>query len=87
MRSTARRASTERVRISGQKARPLTLLERTKPQVRGADKEAKRPADGTLDDRGRLAPFPLQREGRGDGYSAPKMLVWLAPYLPHWLHC
>ena len=76
-RSAARRASTERVRISGPQARPLTHLERPKPQVMGADKEAKRPAGCTLDDRGRLAPFPPGREGRGDGWRARN-----APSLP-----
>ena len=44
-------------------ARPLTHLERPKPQVMGADKEAKRPAGCTLDDRWRIA--PLAGEGRG----------------------
>ena len=76
-RSAARRVSTERVRISGPQARPLTHLERPKPQVMGADKEAKRPAGCTLDDRGRLAPFPPGREGRGDGWRARN-----APSLP-----
>lgn len=69
-RSAARRASTERVRISGPQARPLMPLERPKPLVWGAVKEAKRPAGCTPDDRGRLAPFPLGREGRGDGWRA-----------------
>ena len=58
-------------------ARPLMPLERPKPQVMGADKEAKRPAGCTLDDRGRLAPFPPGREGRGDGWRA-----WNAPFRP-----
>ena len=69
-RSAARRASTERVRISGPQARPLMPLERPKPLVWGAVKEAKRPAGCTPDDRGRLAPFPPGREGRGDGWRA-----------------
>ena len=68
------------MRISGPQARPLTHLERPKPQVMGADKEAKRPAGCTLDDRGRLAPFPPGREGRGDGWrarNAPSLLELL----------
>lgn len=43
----------------------------------GADKEAKRPAGCTLDDRWRIAPFPPGREGRGDGWRARN-----APSLP-----
>ena len=58
-------------------ARPLMSLERPKPQVMGADKEAKRPAGCTLDDRWRIAPFPPGREGRGDGWRARN-----APSLP-----
>ena len=44
-------------------AEPLMPLERPKPLVWGAVKEAKRPAACTPDDRGRLA--PLAGEGRG----------------------
>ena len=46
-------------------------LERPKPLVWGAVKEAKRPAACTPDDRGRLA--PLAGEGRGElsGGSGP----------------
>ena len=86
-RSAARRASTERVRISGPQARPLTHLERPKPQVMGADKEAKRPAGCTLDDRGRLAPFPPGREGRGDGWRARNAPFSRSPAVPAWGRC
>ena len=44
-------------------AEPLMPLERPKPLVWGAVKEAKRPAACIPDDRGRLA--PLAGEGRG----------------------
>jgi len=44
-------------------AEPLMLVERPKPLVWGAVKEAKRPAACIPDDRGRLA--PLAGEGRG----------------------
>ena len=44
-------------------AAPLMPLERPKPSVWGAVKEAKRPAACIPDDRGRLA--PLAGEGRG----------------------
>ena len=44
-------------------AAPLMPLERPKPLVWGAVKEAKRPAACIPDDRGRLA--PLAGEGRG----------------------
>lgn len=86
-RSAARRASTERVRISGPQARPLMPLERPKPLVWGAVKEAKRPAGCTPDDRGRLAPFPPGREGRGDGWRARNAPFSRSPALPAWGRC
>lgn len=64
MRSTARRASTERVRTW--RSEPLTGLERfTLPSMGvGVDAEGGFPC--TLDDRGRLAPFPASA-GKGGG--------------------
>ena len=53
-------------------AEPLIALERPKPLVWGAVKEAKRPAACIPDDRGRLA--PLAGEGRGEWCGASNRL-------------
>ncbi len=65
-------------------ARPLMPLERPKPLVWGADKEAKRPAGCTPDDRGRLAPFPLAGRAGGWVVGAASAFLPLDGHRPAW---
>lgn len=74
MRSAGRSPSTERVRIEAK--RPLDALGTTQRSPSGGqEKQAKRRAACTLDDRGRLAPLPSGK-GRG-GWERVAHLVRL----------